>query len=344
MSERRDLLVSIANEIRTYREGEIAQPTPEHVDRWASQFTPANQLAFLREFNHVIKQTFITRDVFSDFLSNLVTNVQLAGNDPRPYWARANVLDIQIDGSSQKEMIGIFGDALRNKLGLTLSQCGADGGDYIYFDDVIFSGGRVGTDLQSWITNSAPANATVHVVVIAYHLLGQYYANNRITEAARAANKNIRIRYWRVAEIENRKYQKDNSAVLWPVAIPNDAASQAYQAHLVAENKFPLVPRTAGGTLNMFSSEAGRQILESEFLIAGVKIRSRMGNLSEWYRPLGCSSFGVGFGSLFTTYRNCPNNCPLALWWGNSDGEAGNLRWYPLLQRKTYASAENVFG
>ena len=59
MSERRDLLVSIANEIKTYRKGEIDQPTPEHVDRWASQFTPANQIAFLREFNHVIKQTFL---------------------------------------------------------------------------------------------------------------------------------------------------------------------------------------------------------------------------------------------------------------------------------------------
>ncbi|MGV7180677.1 phosphoribosyltransferase-like protein, partial [Xanthomonas axonopodis] len=256
-----------------------------------------------------MNQTFITRDAFSDFLSNLITNVHLAGNDPRSYWARANILNIQIDGRSQKEMIDIFGDALRNKLDLALSQCGADGGDYIYFDDVIFSGGRVGTDLQSWISNSAPASATVHVIVIAYHLLGQYYADNRVKEAARAANKNIHVKYWRGAEIENRKYQKDNSAVLWPVAIPNDAATQAYQAHLVTENKFPLIPRTAGGALNIFSSEAGRQVLENEFLIAGVKIRSRMGNLSEWYRPLGCSSFGVGFGSLFATYRNCPNNC-----------------------------------
>ena len=41
MSERDDLLVSVANEIKTYRKGELPEPTPEHVDRWLRQFTPA---------------------------------------------------------------------------------------------------------------------------------------------------------------------------------------------------------------------------------------------------------------------------------------------------------------
>jgi hypothetical protein len=33
MAERDDLLASIASTIRDYRAGEIAEPTPEHVDR-----------------------------------------------------------------------------------------------------------------------------------------------------------------------------------------------------------------------------------------------------------------------------------------------------------------------
>ena len=32
-------------------------------------------------------------------------------------------------------------------------------------------------------------------------------------------------------------------------------------------------------------------------------------------RPLGYHNLRtLGFGSMFITYRNCPNNCPLALW------------------------------
>jgi len=38
MSERSDLLKSIANTIKDYRAGEIAEATPEHVDRWVKQF------------------------------------------------------------------------------------------------------------------------------------------------------------------------------------------------------------------------------------------------------------------------------------------------------------------
>ena len=60
MSERDDLLASIASTIKTYRQGELPEPTPAHVDKWAGQFSAADQVPFLREFDHVIKQTFLT--------------------------------------------------------------------------------------------------------------------------------------------------------------------------------------------------------------------------------------------------------------------------------------------
>jgi hypothetical protein len=44
MTERADLISSVADTIQTYRKGELTAPTPEHVDRWLSQFTPAQQL------------------------------------------------------------------------------------------------------------------------------------------------------------------------------------------------------------------------------------------------------------------------------------------------------------
>jgi hypothetical protein len=341
MSERDDLLASIANTMKTYRAGEIAQPTAMHVERWVGQFSLASQLPFLREFDHVMKQTFLTKETVSDFLSNLVMNERLVGKDPKAYWARANFLTIQRAGQSQKEMVSLFAAALQQKCGLDLSKCGAVGGDYIYLDDVLFTGGRVATDLQAWIAGKAPANAVVHVILMAFYTSGHYYiTSKRLKKAIVASGKKVEIHFWRLIEFKNQKNQKDVSDVLWPAVVPADAAVQAY---VDAEKKFPLVMRNAGGVLGVFSSEAGRQLLESEFLIAGVKIRSLTQSPKDFIRPLGFGNFGVGFGSLVATYRNCPNNCPLALWWGDPEATSGALHWYPLLSRKTYAAPENVF-
>ena len=115
MSERDDLLASVANEIKTYRKGDLPEPTPEHVDRWLHQFTTVRQLPFMREFDHVIKQTFFTRKNVKDFLRALVNNGKLAGVDPAAYWSSANFLNIQQNGQSQKEMLKLFAKCLEDE-------------------------------------------------------------------------------------------------------------------------------------------------------------------------------------------------------------------------------------
>ena len=314
MSERDDLLVSVANQIRTYREGALPEPAPEHVDRWLHQFTPVQQLPFLREFDHVIKQTFITQEHVDEFLTQLVTNQKLAGDEPAAYWSSANFLSIQENGQSQKEMLKLFSKCLEDECGLDIEDCGENGGEFIYLDDVMFSGNRVGNDLESWIINNAPPSATVHVIVAALHLGGWWHlVNKRLKKVISESGKKITVKYWRALDIENRKWFKNSSGVLWPTAVPDIAEVQDYMA---LPAKFPFEPRQpSAAAIQPFSSEAGRQVLESEFLIAGAKIRAKSENPKPSMRPLGFSPFGVGFGSMIVTYRNCPNNCPLAMWW-----------------------------
>jgi hypothetical protein len=334
MSERSDLLKSIAGTIKDYRNGEIAEPTPEHVDRWVKQFSEAVQIPLLRELDHVLKQTYQTKAWVSSFLSDLVKNKNLAGADPCAFWSKANFLRIQQDGHSQEEMLELFDESLREQCGINVADCGKTGGDYICIDDVIFSGNRVGNDLTAWIEKDAPAKATVHVVVAAMHTLGEYFLDKRLKKVVAESGKKIEIRYWRAKNIENRKHYKDDSEVLWPTAVPDDPVVKAY---LKQPHKFPLDPRKAGGKLGPFSSEEGRQLLERELSIAGVKIRELSQNPRDILRPLGFSPFGLGFGSMIATFRNCPNNCPLALWWGDPEAASGPFQWYPLLPRKTYA-------
>lgn len=335
MNERYTLLQSVANTISTYRHGELEQPTPEHVGRWLEQFTPENQLPFIREFDHVLKQTFITEANIWQFLNSLVTFEDLVGNDSREFWLSANFLDIQSNGHSQSEMIKCFSSCLMYSFGFSTSECGKMGGDYIYLDDIMFSGGRVSNDLKNWIKTSAPQQAKVHVIVAAKHSLGMFLSERHLNQAIDESGKSIEIEFWSSCTLENTLANRNNSQVLWPSRVPNDDIVQRY---INQPHKYPLELRLpTQTTVFPFSSEEGRAVLESEFLIAGAKILSRAENPKASLRPLGYSGFGVGFGSMLVTYRNCPNNCPLAMWWGDSSTNSGALSWYPLLAREGYS-------
>jgi hypothetical protein len=338
MTKRADLLESIAKKIRDYRAGELPRPTPEHVDRWVAQFDGAAQVPILAELDHVLNCTYFSRRKVERFLASLVSTADLAGADPCKYWRGANFLDIQKDGRSQKDMLSIFSEMLEKHCGFGIAACGSKKGDFIFLDDAIFSGTRLRNDLVPWIKKEAPDKATVHVIAICIYTGSEWAFRVPIADAIKASGKNISIKRWRAIELENQKVNKDASEVLWPTTIPDYADVKAYAGAL---GKYPFVPRKPGGKIahSIFSSEEGRQVLETHFLAAGVRIRGFCKDPKPVLKPLGFSQFGLGFGSTIVTYRNCPNNAPLALWWGDPEAGPGHpfSKWYPLLPRKTYA-------
>jgi hypothetical protein len=364
ISERQELIESIAQNAGDYRLSEIEAMSPEHVNTWISQFSGDVQLPMLQELDYVLKQTYISKKIAIDFLEGLITTDKLAGSDPCDFWKRTHFLNIQKNGHSQTELLTLFDDILKAKCNLTTAECGAPDGDFIYLDDAIFSGNRMGNDLEDWIAKEAPAQAVIHVVAFVMHTLGRYLAEKKLKTKIKASGKKIEIKYWCARSYENRKFFKKDSEVLWPVTLPDDPDLKAY---LDLPQKFPFEARQEGGKLGPFSSEQGRQLLERELLIAGVKIRTTCNNPKDILRPLGFSPFGLGFGSMVVTFRNCSNTCPLALWWGDpatyklchtssssvaeTSSEPANwlakaikdmattspLRWYPLFQRKTYS-------
>lgn len=340
MTQRNDLLASIAGTISDYRGGELQRPTPEHVERWICQFDVDvdTQDSILREMDHVLKRTYFSRSAVRDYFAGEIINPQLAGDDPCAFWKTAHLLNIQRDGSSQVEIRTLFAEELKKQCGVTADECGANDGPFVYLDDGLFSGSRVGNDLTVWIANESPPVATVYVVVITAHRLGRYQCSQRLKRDAVSAQKQIDFRFWADRWIENRKTYRNKSEVLWPTAIPEDPALTEY---LAQETRFPFEPRVPGGQVQhaIFSSENGRQLLEREMLLAGMRIRSFSQTPHPALRPLGFSPFGLGFGSMIVTYRNCPNNAPLAFWWGDPEANPNHpfSRWYPLVQRKTYA-------
>jgi hypothetical protein len=322
---RQALLSSIAATVADYRAHEIAAITANHVDTWVRQFDASAQVPILVELDHVLKRTYVPKATFDNFLSGLCINNKIAGSNPAAFWHAANFLQLQTAGNSQREMLGLFSEHLTRHHGLSIQHCGSPGGPHIYLDDAAFTGNRVRNDLQNWV-NQAPPRATVHVVVLAYHSGGQYYAHKEIESAFSRAGKTVSLTWWRCLKLEDRRKCTNNADVLRPTAIPADPTVQQYVATM--QHAPMLRQGTSLGANQVFSSAAGRDILEQEFLKKGAYIRSICPKLGTHQHPLGNTVLQtLGFGATVVTFRNCPNNCPLVFWASDP--------WYPLFPRKT---------
>ena len=326
MSARSSLLASIANTIKDYRKGEIPEPTPDHVDRWISQFDPDVHVPMLQELNHVFKQIYLSRDKAKQSIAGIVDHYSC------DFWRDSHILDIQQKGNSQAEIRELVCQHLRERWGSDISFQGSLNGDYIYLDDAIFTGRHVINDLSVWIRDQAPERAKIHILVFAFYTLGEYWININKKKLQSGKQIDIRVHYIPrlIRKLENRLSYRDKSVVLWPTADVYPA--EGFQPRNPVQN-----------ASIVFDTEQGRQLLEREFLNAGSRIRKFAKNPSSLLKPLGYSNFEPGFGSLFVTYRNCPNNCPLALWYGDPSYPSNHPfgRWYPLFPRKTYSPSED---
>lgn len=321
-----DLIESVVEVISDYRQGEIDPPTPEHVERWINQFDKAVRAPILAELGHVLRQTYVPRATAERRLTSIIESTKLTGKDRCSFWKSANFMDIQLGGNSQHEMLDIFSPRLAGSCGFGVDDCGSTSGVYIYLDDISFSGYRVLNDLQEWMRTDAPPSAEVHIVVLAYHTYGQYQANDKLIKAASAAGKKIKFHWWTFREVEDQKRHMYASEVLRPTEIPNDPLARAYVSGIKSAG-YDVILRKPGGPSNVFSSEAGRHLLEQEFLRKGLEIRKLCPNLPKTHHPLGYSRLQtLGFGALHVTFRNCANNCPLVFW--------VDAPWYPLFPRK----------
>ncbi|WP_462136973.1 phosphoribosyltransferase-like protein [Candidatus Mycalebacterium sp.] len=342
IKERNSLVESIAETTSDYRKSDLGETTPKHVDKWVSQFDLTVQLPMLKEMDSLLKKTYFSKTRVSKWIESMLKDKYLTKGDAEKFWQKVEFLDIQLGGNSQKEMLKVFDEALQKKCGLEIIDCSADSTNtFVYLDDIIFSGNRAKRDIEHWIKNESPSHASLYIVTIGRHS-GSYWIEKRIEDTIEKSGKKIAlIWYPKNPHLENRKAFKNSSNVLWPTdSLCRDKEFSKY----LENSKYPFAPREESSkNCQPFSSEEGRQLLEKEFFFAGLKIRSMCENPSVIMRPLGFSTLnGPGFGSTIVTFRNCPNNNPLALWWGDQSQPLNSplSKWYPLFPRKTYDSGE----
>lgn len=328
--ERRQLIASICKTISDYREGELERPSPEHVEQWVRQFGRAAQNPILAEIDHVLKRTYINKCEAEKFLGFLLDHKHFRVKEPAKFWRTVSFLRIQRHGNSQRELLELLDPLLEQKFRFDTSDCDGSSNVFFYIDDFLFGGGHVKGDVGAWIRNDAPPKCDLHIVVMGFHLLGNFFVKGDLEKAISESGKKINVTWWSIQEIEDRLKYIDVADVLRPTRLPDDEETRAYVESLIEQGARPIAFRKPGsvGRSKFYSSEAGRDVLEQEFLKAGVQIREMCPYLNQYQRPLGNMLMKtLGFGAMSVTYRNCANNCPLALWAGDP--------WYPLFERKT---------
>lgn len=341
----------LAELVSDYRLGEIPPRTPEVVELWMKQFPTSVRRPLLRSLLRILKRTYISRGRLLDFFKRTVSTY--AGIDsqkisPKDFWRNANLLDIQRGGESQKEMNKIMDEALIEIHGFGISGTGQGDEDFVYVDDIVATGNRVRNDILPWLKNVDASTIKLHLVAPVQYT-GSWWMERHLKDSADVSEKSIQVitrwpqdTYSRPLIFENRRTYKNVSDVLWPTVIPDDDVVKDYLKNL----KYPVVLRNSvkpdepasfrdSNKLELFRElEPERMLLESQLLTSGCRIRKENNNLPDRACPLGYENLGgLGFGSMFVTFRNCPNNSPISLWAGSDDIP-------PLFPRKTNAQTE----
>ena len=339
----KELCVSIANIISDYRpKMDIPPRTSEDVKKWVDQFDQLDRLPILEEMAHILERMYFSEARVRKFIRhNVVSCPKLTGGNPAAFWRNTEVLCLQHENSnSQRDMLKLFDEELRATCGYGREECKGDGKNFVYLDDGIFSGNQAVKDIANWLKNNEQAaDFTLHIVVIGLHDGGQSWICKRLKQLSLPWEK-IEFKALTTIPCWRKKGNKpDKSGVLWPCRWPDDdPAVKKWLLRAPADHKWLLkvqehhdkydVLRPKGQNPDFFKSESGRDILEQAFLRKGADLYCRPTTRTESFRPLGAQALtGWGFGSLFVTYRNCPNNCPL-VWWDTSDG------WLPLFPRR----------
>lgn len=332
-----ELITKISELIVDYADGEFGRLDEAHVRRWINQFDEDDREVVLAETNRILKRTYITKETFTNFIANLVKSPTFSTEEQVKFWSSVSLCNIQIKGHSQRELVSLFKDEVLSTYGVEVN-INTTSSNYIYVDDFLFSGGRLVSDLRKWIEESAPQKCTVRVVVMGWYHAGKWYVQNQLPKIAEQHKKDINFEFWSIEDLrlENRLAYRNKSHVFWPVESVMDFPE--VQAYIRNQSRAPTHRVSIEETNKVFSKKRRNQY-EIAMTKAGLKIIGFCNEPNSTMKPLGYNRFdGFGFGSTIFSFRNCPNNNPLAFWWGDSSySETQTLgKWYPLMQRKTY--------
>lgn len=338
LSVRETLLRSVAATIADYRLGEIAPLDAAHVGRWLEQFDPEDQPVLLSELDLLLRRLYLSRIQCKVQLHRFLERL-IDSRDPEAALRHVQFLNLQSRGGSQSAMVGLLEEVLREEFGFDAAGRVVEAPQtFLYLDDAIYTGNRLRYDLTAaagreagaWIEGAPPGSGLI-LYTLATHLEGWSYAWSHLEREA--ARRDVQVFAFHGLALDNARIPGGLVQCLWPERGHRDPFVTEYVRRLTSarggEPWFLFREPGTPPTETLFSSPSGRRIVERALLRAGAFLHLNCATAPH-QRPLGYEVLeSLGFGSLFVTYRNIANNCPLALWWSRDPAV-----WYPLFPRR----------
>ena len=343
------LIEQIYDKIKDFRNDEGVQITRDGIRDWAMQF--GDDAAFmLAETDNILSKTYLSKNEAIELFRNYIHEHLKKHNYPDivSYLQDVSYLRLQPEGKSQQIIVDMVEEIIKADYGLDVN----DYAEYpkklfIYFDDVLITGGTLGDDLADWINegnrkedlNSRKIKLEVDLIV--EHRFGQNMMVYRLEQVKCKGLNTDNIHIWHYYEVENHLKLpygfgvQHLNAVAIPVKETLSPEAIKYWEELKADRHADYAFRTENRPFEekYFSSAENRIRFERILVDKGLYIINQIqGEVKANVRPLGFiypSYKTLGVGTLFFTWRNVPNNSPLVFWW-----DVPGHNWKPLFPAK----------
>ena len=339
------LVDQVYEKIKDFRKDEGVQITREGIREWALQFGDDAEF-MLAETDNILSQTYLTKEgaikLFRNYIHDHIKRYKY--DDISSYLQDVCFLRLQLEGKSQNVIVDMVEGIIQQDYGVDVS----DFENYpkklfIYFDDVLITGGTILSDLSKWINNDGrlvlinERKIKLEVDLIVEHRLGEQNTLYRLQKYECPGLNMSNIDIWHYYEVENhRKYADQQlNAVAIPVKETLSRDVIQYWENLEAENhpEYAFRPENLPSTEKYFTSQENSIRFDKLLVEKGLYIINQIqSEIKPNVRPLGFiypSYKTLGVGTLFFTWRNVPNNAPLVFWW-----DVPGHNWKPLFPAK----------
>ncbi|MBL7845806.1 MAG: hypothetical protein JNK44_18230 [Cyclobacteriaceae bacterium] len=312
------------------------QLTSQCIIDWANQFEAEDREFILSEFLHLLNQDiYVSKERAKDLIHKSLLGISSKLNYPNvPDFLRETVfLNLQPAPKSQGEILALLDESLQSHYGMHLTDCGSIvQRNFVYYDDLLATGGTISRITGNWLaanhTTGVPNftlvnNGAIRFIVCIFGCHTWGLDTCRWLWKYKLGNdeimKNVKVFYHYL--IENQVgVPSEKLNLVYPASEQQADSVKEYLAGLEA-NKHETKAyrrRTQPQNETFFSNGDNRFRFENILLNKGIEILNQVEQKNKAQRPVGAtfpSYKTFGTGTLFFTWRNISNTCPLVFWW-----------------------------
>lgn len=321
--------------IKDYRKDDGISISERRIANWINQFPESDRVFILTELKHVMDKIYFSKDRVKSFLKGIVQKLKnkFGYATFKDLLDNTNFLDLQRAGKSQKKMLELLYEVLKDDFEYDYKNLGCNSNKHnIYIDDVLCTGNTFYNNLKDWVTekgkdrlNKLRSNE-INLTVFYMFIADKYYRKKKGQFYYRVSEDftnfiNVLSVYWFKDEIL-KPVEADVSKIVEDYKEKIESWANSHAESRGFESYKPDFYRNEISPEKFYSSIENRKRLELIFLKKGVEILNSSNVTKTNIRPLGFSLPAYkdfGFGALVFTWRNIANNTPLVFWYDSKN-------------------------